>query len=207
MKSLQDASRGPNQLPWNMTESWILTVARAVGARAEIPATGPDTGILVETQTCREELTRADSKAQILLGAAGVAFAALLAGLIAGDWTPFRIGAQVQWLWWAGIISAIYAIINLGRAVLPRVNRAGTAQAGRFVGYFGDVVAYSSSTELAIALRNSSDLTLERIADQLLQTSIIAMRKYSLIRFAMLLFLTAAACCLASISLNALLVR
>ena len=41
----------------------------------------------------REELDRADRKAQILFASAGVAIGALLAGLLAGNWSPFELAS------------------------------------------------------------------------------------------------------------------
>ena len=54
----------------------------------------PDEAILLYTtsllSSAREEIDRADSKASILLAASGVATGALLAGLMAGNWTPLE---------------------------------------------------------------------------------------------------------------------
>ena len=62
----------------------------------------------------REELDRADRKAQILFASAGVAIGALLAGLLAGNWSPFELDNAVEWLWWAGVTFAAAAISCLG---------------------------------------------------------------------------------------------
>lgn len=52
--------------------------------------------LLDDTQ---EELVRADSKAALILAAAGVAFGALLAGLLSRDWEPFALDNRVEWAW------------------------------------------------------------------------------------------------------------
>jgi hypothetical protein len=44
----------------------------------------------------REEIDRADAKASILLAASGVGTGALLAGLIAGTWTPLKLQTATQ---------------------------------------------------------------------------------------------------------------
>ena len=63
----------------------------------------------------REELARADGKATTLLGVVGLILGALLAGIIAGNWSPNHLGCFEEMIFWLGAVGAAAA----GAAVTP----------------------------------------------------------------------------------------
>lgn len=140
----------------------------------------------------RAEIDRADAKASILLAASGVGAGAVLAGLIAGTWTPLRLQPAAQWLWWAGAAGAAAGICCLAWVVYPREPRRET-QPPWAVGFHGDVLAFRTTPQLMTALSRSAEASLEQVADQLRQVSRIVHVKYRLIRWGMwMLFLAIA---------------
>jgi hypothetical protein len=161
----------------------------------------PDKGSFVDTMplyatsllsSARGEIDRADSKASILLAASGVAAGALLAGLMAGAWTPLTLEVTIQWAWWVGVVEAAIAISCLALAVYPREQRndSGTSWA---VVFYGDVLKYRTTAQLMDALNRSAETKIERIADELRYVCSIVNHKYRLIRWGIsMLFLSAA---------------
>ncbi|MEU1731556.1 Pycsar system effector family protein [Streptosporangium sp. NPDC020145] len=132
----------------------------------------------------REELNRADAKAQVLLGVAGVGIGAVAGGLLAGNWSPLRLHTALQWLWWAGAGCALAALFCLAKAVYPRITRRPLG-----ITYFGDVRRYRSAEEIAKALRDRTDGDLIELAEQIRAVSVIVLRKYLLIRWGFWLLL------------------
>jgi hypothetical protein len=138
-------------------------------------------------QETREELNRADSKAQVLLGIVGIGLGAVTGGLLAGSWSPFRLSNAIEWLWWVGAAAALTSVVVLARAVYPRLDRrkrSGTVM------YYADVLHLESAAAVSSALMRSSTLDLERIADQLHRVSRIVGQKYRLIRWGSWLLLS-----------------
>jgi len=139
--------------------------------------------------TAREEIDRADAKASILLAASGVVAGALMAGLIAGTWTPLKLPATIQWLWWLGSAEASVGIWCLAWVVYPRYPKRET-EIPWAVGYYGDVLAFSAIPQLVDALQRSAETNVERVADQLWHISRIVNNKYRFVRWGMrMLFL------------------
>src|SRR4051812_28491924 len=95
--------------------------------------------VLAET---REELARADNKAQILLAAFGIVIGAILAGLLSGDWKPERLDHGATELFWVGGGFSIAACATLGWALWPRITHEA---ADGPASYFGDVLAYKGN--------------------------------------------------------------
>lgn len=174
---------------------------RARGARAQVVSSAEGraemyaAALLAEI---RDEVDRADRKAQSALAAAGVAMGVLLAGLIAGHWSPFQLTRSMQCLWWAGIVAAAGGLWCLASAVYPRGRRRGSISPG-VIAYFGDAVRFRSPAELASALRSSAAMNLERLADQIFRMSMIVDRKYRLVMGGMWLLFTAATGCFAAV--------
>ncbi|WP_188194559.1 Pycsar system effector family protein [Nonomuraea sp. SYSU D8015] len=139
--------------------------------------------LLAET---RDELNRADAKAQVLLGVVGIGLGAVAGGLLAGSWSPFRLSNAIEWLWWAGTAAAVASVVVLARAVYPRFDRRKRSDA---VMYYADVLRFESAAALSSALMKSSRLDLERVADQLHRVSRIVGQKYRLIRWGFWLLL------------------
>jgi pycsar effector protein len=156
--------------------------------------------LLVET---REEIDRADFKASVLLAGVGVATGTLLAGLLEGSWTPWMLPGYVQWIWWVGVAAGSAGIWSLARAVYPRIRRHGEALP-EFVGYFGDILAFRDAEDLITALRDSTEVRISLIADQLVQVSIIVDRKYRMVRVGMWLLLVAILSCSTALFLETL---
>jgi pycsar effector protein len=152
----------------------------------------------------REEIGRADAKASILLATSGVAAGALLAGLVAGSWSPLQLQAAIQWVWWLGIVESAIGICCLALAVYPRERKSGTGISG-FVVYYGDVVTYSTTAELVTALNRSAETNIERVADQLRHICWIANQKYTLLRWGMIGLFLATPTIAAAVLINLLL--
>lgn len=127
----------------------------------------------------REELARADSKATTLLSVTGLIIGALLAGAIAGNWTPERLDNAAEWAFWVGLVAIIAAELSLCLAVLPRVRHEKSKESLR---YFGHVVQFESRVELATALAAADDEA-DRQIDQVFKLAEIVDRKYRYVWF------------------------
>ena len=155
-------------------------------------------GLLQET---REELGRADSKAATLMSASGVMISVLLAGVIAGKWSPTELGS-LQWLWWPGAAAGTIGVVSFAAAVWPRVSHKGPKG---MLAYFGHVAQYKKVENLEAALDNKvASQPVERTVDQLHIVSKIVRRKYWLIRGGMVLLAIALLLCASSVALAAL---
>lgn len=138
--------------------------------------------LLTET---REELNRADSKAAMLFTVFGIGFAAVLAGIIAGDWSPRELSPAAEVVWWLGAISAISAVIAISYAIWPRV---GSKHATGRVTYFAHVVGYRSREALREALERQALEPADRPLEQLQAVSGIVMTKYRLVGAGLVLY-------------------
>jgi len=167
----------------------------------------------------REELGRADRKASILLSAASIVLTALLAGALAGTWTPHKLhhhpAAEV--VFWVGLGIGMVGLILLGWAVLPKTQHTGRRET---LAYFGHVVMFNENryamrkatrrdrdargkTELKAAIRAASAGRFDRTVDQVWTISHIVDRKYRLIRWALLIFGISAAFTIGAVIANA----
>jgi MFS family permease len=151
----------------------------------------------------REELTRADSKAALLLAATGVAAGALLAGLLGGRWTPFSLDNRVEWIWWIGVCAAGAGIVSIAAAVYPRIRRrqAPDPQAPAF---FADVAAYDTIEAFRRAVAQAFDPE-SRLIDQTYLLSRTVQTKYVFLRRGLRLLLLAILACAGAVGMNALL--
>jgi hypothetical protein len=154
----------------------------------------------------REEIDRADAKASILLAASGVAAGALLAGLIAGTWSPTKLQSAIQWAWWLGAVETAVGIGCLALAVYPRERKNDSGIPWTVV-YYGDVLDYPTTAELVAALNRSAETNIERIADQLRHVSWIVNHKYRLLRWGMRGLFLAAVTIAAALVINILLLN
>jgi len=148
----------------------------------------------------REELTRVDSKAALLLAAAGVIIGAILAGLFGGKWTPFGLNSEIEWLWWLGVASAAYGVFSIAAAVYPRISRRGVTHPG-VPAYYGDVAAYKNVDTFRRAIEKVPT-SRERMIDQTFVLSSIVLRKYILLRRGLRCLLLAILACTAAIMIN-----
>lgn len=134
--------------------------------------------LLAET---REEVARADGKAQILLAAVLVVIGVTLGGVIAGDWRPSSLSAAAEWIWWAGAVLVIVGVLALGNAVRPRLL---PGDIGR-VTYFADVLKNPEMGGLIAALNGEAERR-GRDVEQLMRLSKIAHEKYRCVVVAIL---------------------
>jgi|SRR5579871_2196149 len=148
----------------------------------------------------REELTRAESKAALILATTGVVIGALLAGLFAGKWTPFDLNSKIEWLWWLGVASAGAGVFSIAAAVYPRIRRRGAAHPG-VPAYYGDVAAYENIDAFRNAIEKAPKPR-ERLMDQTFVVSRIVQRKYVLLRRGLRCLLLAIVACIAAVMIN-----
>ena len=153
----------------------------------------------------REELTRADTKAALILAATGVVIGALLAGLFGGKWTPFDLNSKIEWLWWLGVGSAGFGVFSIAAAVYPRISRRGAANPG-VPAYYGDVAAYENIDTYRDAIEKAPKPK-ERLIDQTFVVSRIVQRKYVLLRRGLRCLLLAIVACIAAVIINLPLAR
>jgi MFS family permease len=146
----------------------------------------------------REELARADGKATTLLGVVGLILGALLAGVIAGDWTPSNLGCAEEVVFWIGAAAAGTAEGLLCAAVIPRLKHDKDRDA---VAYFGHVVQFDSEDEFIRALEKAPR---GRLADQIWHISRSVQTKYRLIQLGLLAFAGGLVLMAAALALHAL---
>jgi hypothetical protein len=130
----------------------------------------------------RDELTRADQKASILLAAAFVSIGAVVGGVIASGWKPTSLGSPWGVVWQLGAGAAVAGTAALILAVYPRTRHGFDDEAQLF--YFGHAARISTIGDLAVELRRSSEHTFTRSADQLWRISRVVTEKYRLVRIA-----------------------
>jgi hypothetical protein len=146
--------------------------------------------LLAET---REELARADGKAQILLASTGVIVGVVLSGAIGGDWSPGDLHACSRIVWWVGVGAAGLGVGSLGYAVYPRLLKSDDAR----ITYFEDVLRYDECSGLVRGLNAEADRG-DRDAEQLFRLGRVVHRKYSAVRVAIDSFLVAVVLCAAA---------
>jgi MFS family permease len=137
--------------------------------------------LLTET---REELNRADAKAQVLLGVASLGIGTVVGGLLAGGWSPLMLRGGLQVMWWLGAGPALVALYLLARAVYPRLTKRPSG-----IWYFGDVTRYRSKDQIIEELRRRDPHDLAELAEQIRVVSSLVARKYLLIRWGFWLLL------------------
>lgn len=126
--------------------------------------------LLTET---REDLARADNKAQILFAAAGLAISVVIGGVLAGDWRPHDLSCVAEAIWWIGAGASAIGVASLVCSLWPRVGRS---RVGR-VRYFADVRRYDTCDELIPHL-NAEAARETRDAEQALLLASIIWTKY-----------------------------
>lgn len=165
----------------------------------------------------REELQRADNKASILLGAAGLILGIFLSAAVAGNWDPTELGdGRAAGLFWGGTGFAVIGVLSLGLAVMPRIKHDKTKEK---LAYFGHVIQYREGgwvlRRAARAQRNADGRNalqdaisiaslgrLDRTVDQVWVVSHIVQRKYVHIRRALWALLFAGILCAAGVLLD-----
>ena len=133
----------------------------------------------------REELTRADSKATVLLGTAGVGASIIAGDIVAGHWTPASLTPWAQVFWWVGACAAAAGFVSLTYALAPRLYDSGEKKNLR---HFGHIAQYESPNELLEPLVSASGDVFNARVSQLWAIAKIVTRKYALIKVALQLF-------------------
>ncbi|MDO8847710.1 MAG: DUF5706 domain-containing protein [Coriobacteriia bacterium] len=136
----------------------------------------------------RRELERADAKAIGLLSFCGLLVGVVVAGMIAGEWSPSHLGETQRLVWWAGAGMIVAAFTLFGSAVWPRTKKSQFAQNRECVTYFGDVEATWNLRHLGEVLERTCTCLPDRDGEQLLTIAKYARLKYSLIRWGMALY-------------------
>lgn len=131
----------------------------------------------------RHEIDRADTKASILLAAAGVVAAVFVAALVSGGLDPTRARGLVQVAGGAAAALVVAGVTLLGAAVYPRIHRATVGRAR----YFMDIAQYNSVAELRSAVATEQADVDGRNLQQLFDLSKIVRRKYRCTRWGELL--------------------
>lgn len=162
----------------------------------------------------REELARADNKASVLLGAAGLVLSVFLGSVIAGDWDPTQIGNPIaEASFWVGIALSVTGVARLAAAVMPRTKHD---EAKENLAYFGHVIQYrrrglamrrstrrrrdaEAKRDLHAAIAAVSTHRFDRMVDQVWVISLIVQRKYQHVRSGLLLIGLSSLLCVAAL--------
>lgn len=153
------------------------------------PAADPDvraTALRLLTDL-RAEITKADTKASVLVGAQGLA-AGILFGLLAdGEWRPDDLPAAGTATWWLGALSFVVSLGALLMAVLPRYTRSAW-QPGLPVAYFADISRAAARGQLTRALADTARDPAAGVVDSLTEHSHIVQSKHRWIRVGLAAF-------------------
>lgn len=138
----------------------------------------------------RAEISRADSKAAVVVGAIAMAVG-LIGGLVVSrGWDPSRLDLPWAVVWWTGVCALAAALLAMLLAVVPRYGKS-RWEPGLPLGYFGDIRRAAGSGALAQALTDADRDPTPLLVNALSATSSIAAHKHLWIRVG-LLALTAA---------------
>ena len=135
--------------------------------------------LLAET---REEVGRADTKASILLGFAGV-IATVFGGLAFSGHGPYKVFRWIEIIELLGATLYIVGIMFLAGAVMPRSIR----KRNQTPYFFGDIAAYPDEKALLAGLAQASLMPTDRVVNQLFVVSKIVVRKYEDVRRGMIM--------------------
>lgn len=134
--------------------------------------------MLAET---RADIVFADQKASMILASLGIGFGAVLAGLLAGDWSPSHLGRAGESLWWVGAVLAASGVGCAAGAVWPRYT---SEEAPTEISYWGHIASFASVEQFSEALEKLPVDHVRRTRHQLWRMSRIVRRKYRLVRAA-----------------------
>lgn len=138
-------------------------------------------------QDMRGEITRADNKASVLLGAFGMTVGALTGVLTARAWSPADLVAPAQAVWWAGVLCLAVALGALLMAVLPRY-RDSRWTPGRPLTYFADIRLAAAQGQLREALHDTGQAPVDALVATLGEVSRIVAGKHRWVRTGLIAF-------------------
>lgn len=147
-----------------------------------MPDRSPSDVELAMLTEARNEVGAADHKASMVLAVLGIGFGALLAGLIARDWSPGDLNVVGSCLWWAAAAAAAGSVVSAAAAVWPRFTLPARTSV---VFFWGHVATFADREELEEALERHPPRLEDRTRHQLFELSKIVARKYQLVRAAM----------------------
>lgn len=151
----------------------------------------------------REELTRVDNKASVLLAAVGIVLGALIGGLTGSAWTPLSLNGAIQWLWWVGTAAGSVGVFSIAATVYPRIYQRRIQYPGA-IAYYGHLVVYRDITEFQHALSYPPS-SRERLVNQTFVLSAIVRRKYTLLRQGLWCLLFSITACTLAVGISSLL--
>lgn len=131
----------------------------------------------------REELLRADGKATTLLSVSAVVIGAIVAGAIAGDWTPADLSLGPEIAFWFALLGIVSGAAEFLRAVMPRTKHDAGRESAR---YFGHVVQMAGRDELTGHLSDGGGTT-DHYVDQIWVLAGTVNSKYQCIRTGLVL--------------------
>ncbi|MRJ76821.1 hypothetical protein GEV29_09755 [Aeromicrobium sp. SMF47] len=143
------------------------------------PAPDVELAILAEA---RNEVGAADHKASMVLAVLGIGFGALLAGLLARDWSPRDLDAVGAFFWWLAAALASSSVAAAALAVWPRFT---VPDRTKEVFYWGHAAAFESQRSLDAVLDRHPPRLEDRTRHQLFELSRIVAKKYRYVRLAM----------------------
>ena len=135
----------------------------------------------------RTEISRADSKAAVVVAALGMSAGVISAVLVGQDWTPDKLSRPGASLWWIGAALLTAALLSLSLVVLPRY-RVSAWIPGTPLTYFGDIEQAVRQERLLEALTETERLPMTALLAALTETSRIATRKHQWIRAGLIAF-------------------
>ncbi len=133
-------------------------------------------------QHTREDLAKADTKANILFAVVGIVAGGLFASALSDKWTPVELTFPAEAVAWLAILALLAALVLLGLAIFPRIK----VRSPRRLTFFGQVRTIATVAELEDELEREASRTENRDAEQLLTLSKIAWIKYRLIQAALI---------------------
>lgn len=153
--------------------------------------------LLVET---REEVSRADSKASMLLAAGGVIISVVAGGLLADGWKPSDLtSGWWQALWFLGFALVLLGLVSLGAAVYPRVkvgyfffssrrSHKSSREPRDHPHYFAELADHPTVESARRAIEAVAPDITSRTVEQAWQLSHVAMRKFGFTKAALWLY-------------------
>ncbi|RKE19868.1 Pycsar system effector family protein [Streptomyces sp. TLI_171] len=139
----------------------------------------------------RQESVRSDTKGSVLVGAQGMAAAALIGVLTSHDWRSGTLTTPGRLLWWAGILCFLASLGAVLAAVLPRY-RSRAWRPGMPLTHFADIRAAADAGPDALeeALRATDLDPYGAVLASLVDISRIVVGKYWWLRAGITLFAT-----------------
>ncbi|GGV57124.1 hypothetical protein GCM10010277_58800 [Streptomyces longisporoflavus] len=133
----------------------------------------------------RAEISRADNKAAVAVGAIAMVVG-LLGGLVVSrGWDPSRLALPWALIWWTGICALAGSLVSMLLAVMPRYRKSDW-EPGRPLGYFGDIRRAAESGALTQALTEADRDPTPLLVAALAATSRIAAHKHLWVRVGLL---------------------